>query len=49
MLHMRSNNGRSGGASRMRAEDLKEWLRDTEEEEKARKKGEEGVAGAGDR
>ena len=31
----RSNNGRSGGASKMRAEDLKEWLRGAEEEERA--------------
>ena len=33
----------------MRAEDLKEWLRGAEEEEKARKKGKEGFDGTGDR
>ena len=33
----------------MRAEDLKEWLRGAEEEERARRKGEEGHEGAGDR
>ena len=39
----KANNGRSGGASKMRAEDLKEWLCGAEEEEKMRKKGEEGL------
>ena len=33
----------------MRAEDLKDWLRGAEEEEKARRKGKAGYAGAGDR
>ena len=33
----------------MRAEDLKEWLRGVEEEERARRKGKEGFDGAGDR
>ena len=49
MATKKANNGRSGGASKMRVEDLKEWLRGAEEEEKARKKGEEGFEGAGDR
>ena len=33
----------------MRAEDLKEWLRGMEDEERAAKKGESGFKGAGDR
>ena len=33
----------------MRAEDLKEWLRGAENEERARRKGEQGYEGAGDR
>ena len=33
----------------MRAEDLKEWLRCAEAEEKVRREGEEGHEGAGDR
>ena len=33
----------------MQAEDLKEWLRGAEAEEKARREGEEGYEGAGDR
>ena len=49
MAAKKSNNGRSGGASKMRAEDLKEWLRGAEEEERTRRKGEEGLEGAGDR
>ena len=35
----KSNNRWTGGASKMRAEDLKGWLRRTEEEERAQKKG----------
>ena len=45
----RSGNGKSGGASAMRAEDLKEWLRGAEEEEKAEKEGKEGSKGRGGR
>ena len=45
----KSRNGRTGGASKMRAEDLKEWLRGMEDEERAAKKGESGFKGAGDR
>ena len=41
-------NGRAGGGSGMRAEDIKSWLRDVEREEEAEKEGEEGHEGAGD-
>ena len=44
----RSNNGRLDGASKMWAEDLKEWLCGAEEDEKASEKGEKGFEGAGD-
>ena len=43
-----SSNGRTGGATKMRAEDLKEWLRGMESEERAQSKGEAGLEGAGD-
>ena len=43
------DNGRTGGGSVMRAEDLKEWLRGAEREAKAKKDGEEGFKGLGDR
>ena len=42
------NNGRAGGATSMRAEDLKCWLRGMEAEERAEREGEEGHAGKGD-
>ena len=45
----KAGNGRTGGASKMRAEDLKAWLRGMENEEEAAKKGESGYTGAGDR
>ena len=41
-------NGRAGDGSKMRAEDLKAWLRGMEREEKAAKEGEEGHEEAGD-
>ena len=44
----KSHNGRSGGASKMRAEDLKIWLTGVENEEQAREKGEYGYEGTGD-
>ena len=44
----RSHNERSGSVSKMRAEDLKAWLKGAENEEQAREKGEEGYKGAGD-
>ena len=44
----RSGNGKSGGASAMRAEDLKEWLRGAEEEEAAEAERTEGFQGRGD-
>ena len=44
-----SSNGRSGGASKMRAEDLNEWRRGMENEEKELAKGGTGYEGAGDR
>ena len=44
---MRSGSGKSGGASTMRTEDLKEWLRGAEEEEKAKAEGGEGYQGRG--
>ena len=44
----RSHNGRSGGVLKMRAEDLKTWLKRVENEEQVREKGEEGYEGAGD-
>ena len=43
----RSRNGRSGGVSKIRAEDLKMWLKGVENKEKAREKGEEGYEYAG--
>ena len=43
-----SHNGRSGGVSKTRAEDLKTWLKGVENEEKAQEKGEKGYEGAGD-
>ena len=42
-------NGRAGGASRVRAEDMKEWLRGARAEEKAQEEGLQGHEGAGDR
>ena len=44
----KSNNGRAGGATQMRVEDLKCWLRGAEAEEKAESEGEEGHVGKGD-
>ena len=44
----KSSNGKTGGALRMRTEDLKEWPRNAKDEEKARRKGELGYKGAGD-
>ena len=44
----RSGNGKSGGASSMRAEDLKDWLRGAEEEKEAEAEGDEGFQGRGD-
>ena len=44
----RSENGKSGGASSMRAEDLKDWMRGAEEEEKAEAEGGKGFQGRGD-
>ena len=41
-------NGRTGGASTMRAEDIKAWLAGIKREEEAAKKGDEGQEGAGD-
>ena len=41
-------NGRTGGGSMMRAEDVKGWLLGMEREEKARKEGVVGHEGAGD-
>ena len=43
-----SGNGKSGGASSMRAEDLKDWLRGVEEEEEAEAEETEGFQGRGD-
>ena len=41
-------NRRSGGATQMRAEDLKTWLRGAEAEERAERDGEDGFEGQGD-
>ena len=43
-----SGNGKSGGASSMRAEDLKDWLRGAGEEEETEAEGTEGFRGRGD-
>ena len=48
MAAKNSHSGRTGGATGMRAEDLKRWLRGIEREEKALAEGEEGQQGAGD-
>ena len=40
-------NGRVGGGSTMRAEDLKSWLQGVEREEEAAREGEEGHEGPG--
>ena len=45
---VRSGNGKSGSENTMRAEDLKEWLRGAEEEEKTEAEGGEGLQGRGD-
>ena len=41
-------NGRSGGGTNMRVEDMKGWLAQMEAEEKAKRKRVEGLEGAGD-
>jgi hypothetical protein len=41
-------NGRSGGGTNMRAEDLKRWLERAKAEEEAKRAGTEGLQGAGD-
>ena len=41
-------NGRTGGGTRMRAEDIKSWMARAEAEEKAQKEGTKGLKGAGD-
>jgi hypothetical protein len=45
---VKSGSGRSGVGSKMRAEDLKTWLRNIEHEEKAEAEGKYGLAGMGD-
>ena len=45
----KSSNGRTGRASKMRAEDLKEWKRGMKADEKTEREGVEGFKGAGDR
>ena len=44
----RSHNGHLGGVSKMRAEDLKTWLKGVENKEQVREKGEDGYKGVGD-